>query len=199
VALRTEFLSRLRRLMERRTDAIRRIVIPSKGTPQKMDRKIRDRLRVDLLDSASQILVRERAKKEFQRLTGQRRLHFISGRGVENRFSDLYFWARSNLRGPIIYSFWKGRKCLYVGKGKSHRRLRGYRNSHYLIAADSVRVWQVRSRNKLPGAECLAVHLFNPTKNTNKPARVKWGRKCPICRRHDELKSDLDSLLRLKA
>ncbi len=199
MALRTEFLSRLRRLMERRTDAIRRIVIPSKGIPKKMDRKIRDRLRVDLLDSASQILVKESAKKEFKKLISRRRLHFISGWGIENRFSDLYSFARRNLKGPIIYSFWKGRKCLYVGKGKSHRRLRGYRNSHYLIAADSVRVRSVKSRNKLPSAECLAVHLFNPTKNTNKPAKVKWGRKCPICKRHDELKSDLDSLLRLKA
>jgi hypothetical protein len=199
VALRTQFLRQLRQLMERRTDAIRRIVIPKKGSPRKMDRRTRDRLRVKLLDSASKVLVRETAKKEFQRLINPRRLHFISGWGVENRFSDLYSWARSNLKGPIIYSFWKGRKCLYVGKGKSHRRLRGYRNSHYLMAADNVRVWQVKSRSKLPSAECLAVHLFKPTKNANKPAKVKWGRKCPICRRHDELKGDLDSLLRLKA
>jgi ribosomal protein L33 len=71
--------------------------------------------------------------------------------------------------------------------------------AYELTGTPSMRVWQVRSRTKLPSAECLAVHLFNPTKNTNKPAKVKWGRKCPICRRHDELKGDLDSLLRLKA
>lgn len=104
-----------------------------------------------------------------------------------------------NLHGPIIYSFWKGSRCLYVGKGKSYRRLSAYKGHHYLTVADSLKVWRVKSKNKVPSAECLAVHLFRPRFNENKPAKVKWGKKCPVCRSHDELKEDLDSLLRLKA
>jgi hypothetical protein len=29
--------------------------------------------------------------------------------------------------------------------------------------------------------------------------KVKWGEKCPVCKCHDELKDELDSLLSLKA
>jgi hypothetical protein len=199
MALATEFLRLLDRAMKRRTDAMRRLVIPTKGAPKKMNKRVRDSLRADLLDSASQLLVREKARKEFQRLATPRQLRFIAGHGIRKRFDNLYSWARENLHGPVIYSFWKGSRCLYVGKGKSYRRLSAYKGHHYLTVADSLKVWQVRSKNKVPSAECLAVHLFRPRFNENKPAKVKWGKKCPVCRSHDELKEDLDSLLRLKA
>lgn len=198
MALATKFVRQLNKVMKRRTDAIRRIVVPSRGAPAKMNKEIRDRYRVSLLDLASQILVRGKARKEFERLVHPRRLRSISGRGIQNRFDGLYSWAQENLRGPIVYSFWKRSSCLYVGKGKSYRRLRGYQGAHRLMVADSLKVWQVKSRSKLPSAECLAVHLFKPSENKNKPAKVKWGKKCPVCRRHDELKGELDSLLRLK-
>jgi hypothetical protein len=199
MALATEFSRLLDQMMDRRVDAIKRLVIPTKGAPKKMNKRVRDGIRAKVLDSASQLLVRAKAKKEFQELVKPRQLRFIAGYGIRGRFDNLYSWARKNLNGPVIYSFWKGKRCLYVGKGKSYRRLRVYRNSHYLSLADNLKVWQVRSRNKVASAECLAVHLFEPHFNENKPAKVKWGKKCPVCRCHDQLKEDFDSLLRLKA
>ena len=196
MALRTEFLRKLKRVMEYRTDSIKRMVIP--GVAKKWDRKKRDKLRRELLDSASQVLVREIARKEFKKLVHNRRPRSISGRGIQNRFDHVFSWARRNLHGPIVYSFWKGSRCLYVGKGRSYKRLRGYRGSIYLMVADSLKAWRVKSRNKLASAECLAVHLFNPSRNENHPAKVKWGKRCPVCRRHRGLKNGLDSLLRLK-
>jgi ribosomal protein L33 len=199
MALTKEFDRLLEQVMERRTDAMRRIVIPTRGAPKKMNKRVRDGLRARLLDSASEILVREKAWKEFQELATHRQLRHIAGYGIRGRFDNLYSWARKSLRGHVIYSFWKGKSCLYVGKGKSYKRLIAYKNSHYLMVADSLEAWQVRSPSKLASAECLAVHFFRPRLNENKPAKVKWGKKCPVCRRHDELKEDLDSLLRLKA
>lgn len=126
-------------------------------------------------------------------------MRYIAGYGIKNRFDHLHSWAQQRFDEPIIYSFWKGKRCLYVGKGKSYRRLNAYKHSHYLMAANCIEVWPVMSENKLPSSECLAVHLFKPSDNENKPAKVKWGKRCPICRRHDNVKEELDSLLRLKA
>ena len=110
----------------------------------------------------------------------------------------MFNWAERSLRGPIVYSFWRGRKCLYVGKGKSYRRLHSYKKSIYLSSGSSLEVWQIRTKRALPRAECLAVHLFAPRDNEKKAARVKWGSKCPICRKHDLIRDEISSLLRLK-
>ena len=199
MAYATEFLHVLNQAVERRIESIKRIVIAGPGAPKKLDKKIRNKLRALLLDSASRILVREKAKRELRKLILRKRLRHIAGYGIDGRFDHIYEWARMKVRGPIVYAFWNGKKCLYVGKGKSHKRLKGYKKSYYLKAADCLEVWQVASKNRLASAECLAIHLFNPRDNEKKAAKVKWGRKCPVCKRHDALKEELDYLLRLKA
>jgi len=100
MALATEFLRLLDRAMDRRTDAMRRLVIRTKGAPKKMNKRVRDSLCVGLLDSASQLLVREKAKKEFQKLATPRQLRFIAGHGIRKRFDNLYSWARKKSARP---------------------------------------------------------------------------------------------------
>jgi hypothetical protein len=199
MALSRKFLDLLDELLERRTAAIRGIVVGrEQGAPKQFTRKVRDRLKRELLETASRLLVRERAKREFARVFIQRRLKQINGFGPEDRFDRMFEWAGRKVRGPIVYSFWSGRKCLYVGKGKSYKRLRNYRNTLYLRPGCSLELWQITSRRALPSAECLAIHLFSPRANKNKAARVKWGSKCPICRKHDQIQAEIGSLLRLK-
>ena len=114
--------------------------------------------------------------------------------------TEFFRWARRVSDGPIIYAFWREKKCLYVGKGKSYRRLKHYEKSVYLIYADCVEAWEVGSKARLPRAECLAIHLFSPRDNKQKKAaKVKWGKSCPICKKHDEAASEIASLLKLKA
>jgi len=199
LALANEFLRLLDHATERRVSGIKRMVVPTKGPPMKFDKRRRDRLRGDPLDIASRILVRDGAKAEFDGLVGHRKLHHIGGRGARQRIEDLYDWAEKNFSGPIIYSFWKGKRCLYVGKAGIPRRLWAYKNSIYLFKADVIEIWPVKSAARLPAAECLAMHLFAPSDNQNKAARVRWGRTCRVCRLHDDLKEELDSLLRLRA
>jgi hypothetical protein len=103
------------------------------------------------------------------------------------------------LTGGIAYSFWAGDRCLYVGKGKNWKRLRAYKKSIYLKYADRLKALVVKTKGGLPSAESLEIHLHEPRYNVVKAAKVKWGQKCPISERHDELKDELDSLLRLKA
>ena len=70
-----------------------------------------------------------------------------------------------------MYSFWKGRQCLYVGKGKSWTRLKGYEKSVYLRDATTVRVRGVTSPSHLAKAECLMRHLLDPRDNRIRPAK----------------------------
>ena len=160
---------------------------------------IRDKLRRGLLLVATDILVRKHARRKFSSATIDRHLRFIGGFGIQDRFDKIFRWAEKNLDGPIVYSFWRGKKCLYVGKGKSYRRLRHYQKNIYLKEADSLKVWRVVSKSQLPRAECLGIHLFHPRDNKRKAAKVKWGKSCPVCKRHDEIASEIDTLLGLKA
>jgi ribosomal protein L33 len=199
MALATRFLDLLDEALERRTEVLRRLVVRGAlGAPKKFSRRIRDQLMRRLLDAASKVLVRQHAKKKLVKVVVRRRLRHIVGFGIEDRFDRLFRWAQDKLYGPIIYAFWNGRRCLYVGKGRSYRRLRAYAKSIYLKDADALEVWQVKTKGRLPSAECLAIHLFRPRDNKNKPAKVKWGKACPVCKLHDEISEEITSLLKLK-
>lgn len=199
MAYATTFRRLLDEAVKRRTQGLMRLLVPGRGAPKKFSKRIRDRLRAKLLVIVSVILVREHARKELRKLVVQRRLRYIKGYGIDDRFERLFGWAEEKLRRPIVYAFWNGRKCLYVGKGKNYRRLNAYKKSIYWKDADCLKVWQVRSKSRLPSAECLVIHLLGPRDNKAKAAKVKWGTRCLVCARHDEIKIELDSLLRLRA
>jgi hypothetical protein len=201
LALTTAFLRVLDEALERRTEQLRRQVVSGgQGAPKKYTRKIRDKLKRKILRAATDVLVNERAGAEFARKVAKRSLRYINGFGIQDRFDRLYSWARRKIRGPIVYAFWRGKKCLYVGKGKSYRRLKHYDKSVYLWHSDAIEVWQIKSKSQLPAAECLAIHLFKPRDNKQKKAaKVKWGKRCPICKTHDDVASDIGALLRLKS
>ena len=199
MALKTNFVRVLDDAVGRRTEQLRRLVVsPNQGAPKKYTRTVRDSLKKRILLAASAVLVNEHSETELARTVVHRRLRFIKGFGLTDRLDRLYSWAERKLDGPVGYAFWRGKKCLYVGKGKSYRRLKHYDKSVYLWHATALEVWQIKSKNRLPRSECLAIHLFNPRDNKQKKAaKVKWGKVCPICKRHDEIASTTSSLLRL--
>lgn len=201
MALKTRFLAALDEALERRTEQLRRLIVPSdQGAPMKYTKKIRDKMKRKLLLTASEVLVHEHAEKEFAKAVREKHLRFIRGFGLQDRFDRIYRWAHKTFDGPLVYAFWRGRQCLYVGKGKSYRRLKHYEKSVYLIHADCIEAWEVNGKANLPRAECLAIHLFSPRDNKQKKAaKVKWGKSCPICERHDEAASEIAGLLKLKA
>jgi hypothetical protein len=124
MAYANEFLDLLDQVIRRRTEAIRRLVISEQGAPKQFNKSIRNKLRTKLLDSASKMLVREKARRAFNKLVVRKKVRHIAGYGIDGRFDHIYEWARGKFRGPIVYAFWNGKKCLYVGKGQSHTRLK---------------------------------------------------------------------------
>ena len=199
MALAKQFTTKLDKLWHRRTAAVRALVVPhGRGKVATFTRRKREQLVGEILDVASQILVRRIAKRSFADTTKRRHLHFVSGRGLLGRSADLVDWADRKLDGPIIYVFWRGKRCLYVGKGKSSRRLRGYQKSAYLLQATRVEVFAITSRSQLARAECLATHLFRPRDNKVMAAKVKWGKACPVCKHHDVVRQELRDLFRMR-
>lgn len=199
MALTTQFANRLDELWTRRTANLRALVIPrGAGKPAGFSRQHRKRSVNKLLDIATEVLLKRDGKREFKRLCESRFLKRIKGRGLLDRGERLVHWARETLSGPIVYAFWRGRQCLYVGKGKSWKRLRSYIRSAYLYSADCIEVFCIEGRSQVAKAECLATHLFEPRDKRVKPARVKWGKACPICRKHDDIRHELKTLFRMR-
>ncbi|MCK6445338.1 MAG: hypothetical protein L6Q99_03015 [Planctomycetes bacterium] len=199
MALAKQFSRKLDQLWHRRTDELRAQVVPrGAGKPPSFTKKVRQKLVDELLDLASTILIRRSGRAEFRATVAHRRLRFIRERGLLKRGKGLVQWAQRTVKGPIVYAFWRRRRCLYVGKGKSWRRLRSYEKSAYLLSATCVEVFSVRSKSQLGKAECLATHLFDPRDQRVRPARVKWGKACPICRRHDAVRDELRGLFRMR-
>lgn len=199
MALTTYFSDTLQILWELRTANITEVVAPtSSRKPRKFDRDVRDEIVCELLDTASEILVKRDARQEFQKIIKHRYRKHLTGRGVGQKAQRFVTWVKESLSGPIIYSFWKGSRCLYVGKGMSPKRLTNYEKSIYMAQADRVQVFCVTTQSNLGKAECLATHLFVPRDNRIKASRQKWGKACPVCSRHDYIRDQLDGLCRLR-
>lgn len=199
MSLAKQFSNKLEDLWRRRTAELRSLVVPRRvGQPPKFSRQVRERLINQLLSDSTKILVKREAWLELKNIAPNRRLWQIKGHGLVTRGRNLLHWAESNLHGPIIYSFWKGEKCLYVGKGITWNRLRSYDKSAYLLSANSIKVFLVKNKSQLGKAECLATHLFKPRDEKVKPAKEKWGKACPVCKKHDTIRDELISLFKMK-
>lgn len=199
MALVNQFSKKLDQLWKRRTDELRSLVVPrGGGQPLKFTRKRRDGLIDDALTIATSVLLKREGYRELKSVLRRRRLRQIKGRGVIDRAEKLLAWARAKLHGPIVYAFWRKRKCLYVGKGGSWKRLRNYTRSVYIRDATCLEVFEIAGKSQLGKAECLATHLFNPRDNLNKAAEVRWGKACPICERHDQVRAELKTIFKMK-
>jgi len=199
VGLVKDFERQLDALWHRRTADLRYLLHRRPGARKVHSKRHRDRGLKRVQSVAEEFFRRTRARGELRRITRGTRQRRIGGRGLTDRFRRIVEWAQKHLRGPILYSFWRRRKCLYVGKEKSWRRLRAYRKSAYLREATKLKVRAITRKRDLPKAECLEIHLWQPRDNVVKAAKKRYARACPICADLRVLRSELRSLFRLRA
>ena len=193
------FNGKLDELWRKRTAELRALAVPrGQGRPAILTKATRQTLTDDLLETASELLLKREGSAQLREVTVRRSRRHIKGWGHDKRFKHIIEWAKDTCDGPIVYAFWRGTRCLYVGKGESWRRLRGYAKHMYLTQTTRIEVFCVRGMSNLGKAECLTKHLFNPRDNKNKPARAKWGKDCPICKKHDRIRSEVATLFRFK-
>ncbi len=198
MALVKQFERKLSELWRDRIATVESLVKKRVGRKKNFDRARREKKIHELQELAEAILTKQRAKEELASLTAHKeRRHHLRGRGWEERADNMRPWAK-RLSGPVVYSFWRGKKCLYVGKGDKPSRLNGYAKSMYMKDADIVKARGIRGTSNLTWAECLSKHLYKPSHNKIKPAKAKWRKRCPVCRAKDEIKKELRSLFRLR-
>ena len=198
MALRKTFERTLTTLLHRRTDRLVGLIKPKRGPRKDFTKRHREDGIAELQNLAEQILRKDVVPGRLKAITAGTRRTMLGGRGIEERFKRMCVWAEQNLHGPIIYSFWRGKRCLYVGKGGSWRRLRAYRRDILLQQATSLRVRMVSGKSHVAMAECMSIHMHDPKHNINQSSKPKYSKRCPICKTNREIRDELRALFRMK-
>jgi hypothetical protein len=204
MALTKTFERRLNHLFERRTAWLYTAI--GNKQPGRLHeftkKKVGPRLG-QLGEIASEILVRRRAKREFRKLTnGMRQWHVKRGKGYGVRAKKANFrkwYDRKIGHRSCIYVFWAKKDCSYVGRtsrGKS--RPVGWFDRYWFSKVTRIDIYRVHRKSEVPKAECLAIHLFDPIENDNRPSIGKYTKKCPICKATKEIDQELRSIFRLR-
>jgi len=197
-----EFNKTLLRLFEHRSDWLLHVIGKRRpGAPPAFGRKKLQRAIQNLQMIASAALASKLAKTEFANaVVGKKRAWHVRGRGAEGKRRVFNKWFEEHIPyRSVIYVFWKGRRCLYVGKT---RHGQGRPSAHFdriwFSGVTRIDVYAVKGKRSLPSMECLAIHRFQPSKNKNKAQSAKWTKKCPLCRVHRSIKSEVESIFKRK-
>ena len=126
----------------------------------------------------------------------------IKGRGREDKKARFEDWLlkKFHKRRGVVYSFWgSSGKCIYVGRtGPKGKRPSSHFEKFWFGPVQRVKVFSIAGASHVPKLECLAIHLFRPTRNKNKAATKKWTKACPLCTTHKYIESELRQVFRLK-
>ncbi len=161
---------------------------------------VRDKLLQDLLDVTTKIVLRDSdIRDKYDEGVLERRYTQILGRGYEKKFSRIFDFTKDFVGDKsFVYIFWQNRKCLYVGQAGTYRRIRAYQKSYYLNRATRFEILLVKRRSELTMQECMTQHYLNPKDTKVKPAHKSWGRRCPICAKHDRSRTEILDIFSLK-
>src|SRR5437879_7197824 len=158
MSFQTQFDRTLDRLYERRTDKLRRILVPKPGPIRSLTKQRREKKIRELQEIASKTLAKKMAKKAFQKLVAQKRTWRTKGWGTNKKQKIFRAWVRKKLsrkRGKI-YVFWKNRECRYVGRtrGGGFRPSRHFRRG-WFHGTTRIDVYLTKQKKSIPHLECL--------------------------------------------
>lgn len=201
---RKQFELELDKLFKARTHWLRQAVGMAKpGKPPTFDRRKLNKSIEKLQKIASQSLVEEVARSEFERLVCEKRQWHPKrgkGRGVEEKKRSFNEWFDYSISFPnYIYIFWAGRKCKYVGRSVRGRgRPQMHFDKYWFGPVTRIDVYSTSKASEVPKLECLAIHRFAPSENKKRAANKKWTKKCPVCEIHERIRSELRRIFKLK-
>lgn len=160
-------------------------------TKAKLDEAI-----LKLQSLASEVIATDQAKKEFSDLVVKKKQWHIKGRGRPEKKSRFDTWISQNFNHRnLIYIFWNGRKCLYVGKTENGKgRPQDHFDKFWFSEATRIDIYAVQQKTQVLKLECLAKHRFLPSRNKIDPPTKKWYKKCPVCALHEQIYSEMRSI-----
>jgi hypothetical protein len=204
MALTAKFERGLERLFHRRTSWLRKAIGKSRpGRPHVFNRKrVEPRLN-ELGNLAAEILVQRRGRKEFRRIVdGKRQWHVKRGKGfgIDAKRKRFKRWYERHIGNKnCVYVFWSGKSCIYVGRTlRGKGRPAGWFDRVWFQPVSRIDIHSVLRPSEVPKAECLAVHLFDPSENKNWPSFGSYIKECPICQATRDIGNELASIFRLR-
>jgi hypothetical protein len=197
-----KFNRRLNRLYEKRTGWLRSVLKKAGPGPiPTLTKRSRERAIKQLQEIASNALARRMAKEQFERSVADWKLWKTKGWGMEKKLSEFRAWAKNKIdhKSGKVYVFWNKRKCLYVGRtaGRGSRPSQHFKKNWFKNTTRIV-VYMAPHKRDIPRLECLAVHRFLPAQNKVKAAQERWTSKCPLCKLHRMIKTELRTIFRFR-
>lgn len=198
----TQFNKVLEKLWRRRVVWLHAAISGRKpGPPLTFDGPRRNMAIKKLQKIASKALTRKLAKREFEKAVGNG-MRFKKGHGVDAKKENFDDWRRRKVpedRGKVYVFFAKQKhKCLYVGRTTGRGgRPKGQFKRDWFRKATRIVVYSARDKKSLPRLECLAIHLFDPRENKIRASRKRWTSKCPLCKIHKGIRTELRQIFSL--
>lgn len=168
--------------------------------PPKINRKKINRAISRLQDLASDAIAHDQAKSEFAKLVIRKKQWQVKGYGRDGKRAKFDRWFDRHLNARnFVYIFWKGPKCLYVGKTEGgNGRPQQHFEKWWFGWATRVDIHVVSARTQVLKLECLAKHRFLPTYNKIDPPTRTWYKKCPVCSLHALIHDEMRRIFALK-
>lgn len=205
MALATQFDRDLRKLFTRRTSWLYAAIGKKRpGPAPAFAKKIVKPAIESLTTTARQILLKKRARKEFQAsILAKRQWQTKKNKGHGRAAKKASFrrWYGRNIHGQnCIYVFWSGRRCEYVGRTvRGHGRPSSSFDKYWFSAVTRIDIYSVAGPSVVAKAECLAIDLFDPRRNIYSSSRPKFSKRCPICSAEKEIRRELKRVFPLRA
>jgi hypothetical protein len=191
-------------LFERRTSWLRKVVDRGiKTKPMVFDRKRRRRVFKQLKSLATDCLARDLAKREFKATIDKKKQWQCTqnkGWNRKDKRKNFDAWFDKNIPYKnCIYIFWKGRKAEYVGRTlKGKGRPQNHFSKFWFNGTSRIDIYSTSQASQTPKLECLAIHRFKPRQNGTKASIPKWAKKCPVCKTHKLVETELKDIFALR-
>lgn len=202
MALARQFQKGLQALFARRTAWLLSAVGRKRPGPAPKFTRAKVKPKVErLVALAREILIRRRARQAFANAIVHKAAWRVKGVGVRARTADFKRWYDRKIgRRNCVYTLWAGRRCMYVGRTERGKgRPTHCFDKYWFRGITRIDVFSIRSPKRVPMAECLATHLFEPRKQIQNPGHIKYAIRCPVCSVVKDIKSDLRGLFKLRA
>ena len=173
------------------TDRVGRRRIYYKDRERRIDR---------IVEAAEESMVRKDwVRRRFRGIAGSADRVLVS-RSIEQKQSKVWDTLAEYQDGPVVYSYWEGQRCRYVGRSDAGiGRMWAPDERRYWKRTTRVEAMEPTTSRRIDELECMAIHFLRPLHNRYRASQRAYRSRCPVCEALDALNSELRELFSLRA
>lgn len=185
----------LDRLFAKRIDRLKGEVWANKPGPSaELNRRKIDKYIENLQEIIEKALSKKNYHSELKNCGVKKCTWTISGYGTAEKIKRFrkFYKKRIDVR-ECFYAIYNKEKCIYIGSTEKsgEGRPTNHFDKKWFPSKGLIRVFYGMSKSHVLKLECLAIHVFKPTKNDKTPPKKKWQSKCEICRKQRLLEKEI--------